>query len=347
MAIYFCELSDERHVSKKLEIRPLQKFNREMVLDRQDKMVAEIKKLCQEKNAVILAHYYQIPEIQELADFVGDSLALAQEAAKTDADIIIFAGVHFMAETAKILNPSKMVLEPEPNAGCSLDDSCPPLDFAAFKAKHPNHTVVTYVNCSAEVKAMSDISCTSSNAVAVIESIPKDQKIIFAPDKNLGAYLAKKTGRDLTIWDGACTVHEAFGRDKIQSLKKQYPEAKFIAHPESEEIILEMADYVGSTSGLLKYVKTTDFDTYIVATEVGILHEMRKDNPGKKLIAAPANEDNTCACSECDFMKMNTIEKIYTCIKNNSNQVHIPEETSKKALKPILKMMALSKTRVN
>ena len=307
----------------------------------------EIRKLSASKNAVILAHYYQVPEIQEVADFVGDSLALAQEAAKTEADILVFAGVHFMAETAKIINPNKMVLEPEPKAGCSLDDSCPPDLFREFKDRHKDHVVVTYVNCSAEVKALSDISCTSSNAINVINSIPKDQKILFAPDKNLGAYLQKETNREMTIWDGACTVHEAFCRDKIQDLKLKHPNADFIAHPESEEAILEMADYIGSTKGLLEYVQKSDKQEFIIATEAGILHEMKKMNPHKKLIAAPINEDNTCACSECDFMKMNTLEKIYTCLKNESNQVQVPEHISEKAIHPIKRMLSISAAQSN
>ncbi len=303
---------------------------------------SDIRTLCAKNNAVILAHYYQVPEIQEVADFVGDSLALAQIAEQTDADIIVLAGVHFMAETAKILNPSKLVLEPEPEAGCSLDESCPPLDFAAFKAQYPDHVVVTYVNCSAEVKALSDICCTSSNAVKVIESIPEDRKILFAPDKNLGAYLAKTTGRDMVIWDGACTVHEAFCRDKIQDLKTQNPGAKFIAHPESEEAILEMADFIGSTSALLSYAKSTEEKTIIVATEAGILHQMTKENPHKKLIAAPINEDNTCACSECPYMKMNSLQKIYNVLKNKSNQVDISEEIIDRARLPIDRMLQIS-----
>jgi len=314
-----------------------------MTTEAQKTLLSEqIRALCAEKNAVILAHYYQVPEIQEVADFVGDSLALAQIAAETDADIIVLAGVHFMAETAKILNPTKMVLEPEPEAGCSLDDSCPPVEFAAFKAKYPDHVVVTYVNCSAEVKALSDICCTSSNAVKVIESIPENQKILFAPDKNLGAYLEKVTGRDMVIWDGACTVHEAFCRDKIQDLKTQNPGAKFIAHPESEEAILEMADFIGSTSALLSYAKSSPEKTIIVATEAGILHQMTKENPHKKLIAAPINEDNTCACSECPYMKMNTMQKIYNVLKNETNQVHISSEIIDRALLPIERMLAIS-----
>ncbi len=317
-----------------------------MTTEDQNKLLsAKIKALCKQKNAVILAHYYQVPEIQDVADFVGDSLALAQIAAKTDADIIVLAGVHFMAETAKILNPTKMVLEPEPEAGCSLDESCPPQQFAAFKAQYPEHVVVTYVNCSAEVKALSDICCTSSNAVNVINSVPADKQILFAPDKNLGAYLEKVTGRDMVIWDGACTVHEAFCRDKIQDLKQQNPGAKFIAHPESEEAILEMADFIGSTSALLKFAKESPQETIIVATEAGILHQMKRENPQKKLIAAPINEDNTCACSECPYMKMNSLEKIYLVLKNETNQIHIPADIIDRARLPIERMLAISEVK--
>ena len=264
-----------------------------------------ILKLKKEKNAVLLAHYYQEPAIQDLADYLGDSLYLAQQAAKVEADIIVFAGVHFMAETAKIINPSKKVLLPDLKAGCSLADSCPPSDFASFKALHPQAIVVTYINCSAEIKALSDIVCTSSNAKKVIESIPIDQEIIFAPDKNLGRFLIKETSRDMILWDGACIVHEAFSFDKIVSLSQQYPKAKFIAHPESESPILEIAHYVGSTSGLLEFVQTDAADSYIVATEAGILHEMQKKCPQKTFIPAPV-EDDTCACRECAFMKLNT-----------------------------------------
>ncbi len=273
-------------------------------------IVDEITRLKKDKNAVLLAHYYQEDAIQDLADFLGDSLYLAKAAATVDADIIVFAGVHFMAETAKIINPSKKVLLPDLNAGCSLADSCSPNDFAAFKALHPEAIVVTYINCSAEIKALSDIVCTSSNAVKVIESIPKERPIIFAPDKNLGRYLIKETGREMILWDGSCIVHEAFSFDKIVELAQQYPKAKFIAHPESESQILDIAHYIGSTSGLLNFVQHDDADTFIVATEAGILHEMKKRAPSKVFIPAPVNDD-TCACSECAFMKLNTLEKLY------------------------------------
>jgi quinolinate synthase len=299
-----------------------------------------ILKLKKEKNAVLLAHYYQEPAIQDLADYLGDSLYLAQQAAKVEADIIVFAGVHFMAETAKIINPSKKVLLPDLKAGCSLADSCPPSDFASFKALHPQAIVVTYINCSAEIKALSDIVCTSSNAKKVIESIPIDQEIIFAPDKNLGRFLIKETSRDMILWDGACIVHEAFSFDKIVSLSQQYPKAKFIAHPESESPILEIAHYVGSTSGLLEFVQTDAADTYIVATEAGILHEMQKKCPHKTFIPAPV-EDDTCACSECAFMKLNTLEKLYNCLRFEQPEIELAPDLIEKAKMPILKMLAI------
>ena len=299
-----------------------------------------ILKLKKEKNAVLLAHYYQEPGIQDLADYLGDSLYLAQQAAKVEADIIVFAGVHFMAETAKIINPSKKVLLPDLKAGCSLADSCPPSDFASFKALHPQAIVVTYINCSAEIKALSDIVCTSSNAKKVIESIPVDQEIIFAPDKNLGRFLIKETGRDMILWDGACIVHEAFSFDKIVSLSQQYPKAKFIAHPESESPILEIAYYVGSTSGLLEFVQRDTADSYIVATEAGILHEMQKKCPHKTFIPAPV-EDDTCACSECAFMKLNTLEKLYNCLRFEQPEIELAPDLIEKAKMPILKMLAL------
>ena len=299
-----------------------------------------ILKLKKEKNAVLLAHYYQEPAIQDLADYLGDSLYLAQQAAKIEADIIVFAGVHFMAETAKIINPSKKVLLPDLKAGCSLADSCPPSDFASFKALHPQAIVVTYINCSAEIKALSDIVCTSSNAKKVIESIPVDQEIIFAPDKNLGRFLIKETGRDMILWDGACIVHEAFSFDKIVSLSQQYPKAKFIAHPESESPILEIAHYVGSTSGLLEFVQRDTADSYIVATEAGILHEMQKKCPHKTFIPAPVDDD-TCACSECAFMKLNTLEKLYNCLRFEQPEIELAPDLIEKAKMPILKMLAL------
>ncbi len=303
--------------------------------------VDEINKLRKEKNAIILAHYYQEDAIQDIADFVGDSLALAQKAAETKADIIVFAGVHFMAETAKILNPTKKVLLPDLKAGCSLAESCPPSDFEEFKKQHPNHLVVSYVNTSAEIKALTDIVCTSSNAEKIINSIPKEQPIIFAPDKNLGSWLIKKTGRDMLLWDGACMVHEAFSIDKILNLYAENPDAEIIAHPESEEHLLRVAKYVGSTSGLLNYVKTSKAQKFIVATEVGILHKMKQEAPGKILIPAPV-EDDTCNCSECFYMKMNTMKKLYVCLKYELPEIIIDQNLSKKALAPIQKMLELS-----
>lgn len=301
----------------------------------------EIRRLLKKKNAVLLAHYYQEPAIQELADFVGDSLALSQEAARTNADMIVFAGVHFMAETAKILNPDKKVILPDLEAGCSLAESCPAVAFEPFVNAHPDHVVVTYVNCSAEIKALSDIVCTSSNAKRVIESIPKDKPIIFAPDKNLGAYLMKETGRDMLLWDGACMVHEAFSLEKIMNLAKEHPKAKFIAHPESSPEILQIATYIGSTAGMINHVKTSDHTEFIVATEAGILHEMQKAVPHKKLIPAPAAEDNTCACSECAFMKLNSVEKLHRCLVNESPEITVDENIRKRALVPIERMLSL------
>jgi quinolinate synthase len=300
----------------------------------------EIEKLKRKKNAVILAHYYQEPDIQDIADYIGDSLGLSQQAAKTDADIIVFAGVHFMAETAKILSPTKKVLLPDIKAGCSLADSCPPHLFKKFKEKYPDHLVITYVNCTAELKALSDIVCTSSNAVQIVESLPKDQKIIFGPDKNLGAYVAKKTGRDLVLWNGACMVHEIFSKEKIIRLKERHPGAKLLAHPECEDVILQMADYIGSTTGILKYAGKHDDKEFIVATEAGILHQMQKENPGKVFIPAPPN--NSCACNDCPHMKRNTLEKLYLCLKNESPEITVPQHIIEKAVKPIERMLEIS-----
>lgn len=304
--------------------------------------VAEIKRLKKEKNAVILAHYYQEPVIQDLADYVGDSLGLSYKAAETDADLIVFAGVHFMAETAKILNPSKKVILPDLKAGCSLADSCSAEDLAAFKKKYPDHLVITYVNTSAEVKAISDLCVTSSNARKIVDSVPLDQPIIFAPDKNLGAWIQKETGRDMVLWDGACIVHEAFSMDKLLAVHKEHPKARIIAHPESEAHLLKIAEYVGSTAGLINYVKESPADEFIVATEAGILHEMQKEVPNKHLIPAPAKENNTCACSECAYMKMNTLEKLYTCMKYELPDVHVDEAIQKRALLPIQRMLEIS-----
>lgn len=304
-------------------------------------LFTEIDKLRKEKNAIILAHYYQEPDIQDIADYIGDSLGLAQKAATTDADIIVFAGVHFMAETAKILSPEKKVLVPDMKAGCSLSDSCPPHLFAAFKAKHPNHIVVSYINCSAGIKALSDIICTSSNARAIIDSLPPDQEIIFAPDKNLGAYLNKVTGRNMLLWNGACMVHEIFSQEKIFRLKQRHPEAKLIAHPECEDAVLQMADFVGSTTALLNYTRKDTATTFIVATEAGILHKMIEASPNKTFIAAPP--DNSCACNECPHMKRNTLEKIYNCLKYEIPELIMDEELRLAALKPINRMMEISK----
>ncbi|WP_147677247.1 quinolinate synthase NadA [Algibacter pacificus] len=306
-------------------------------------LVKEINRLKKEKNAVILAHYYQDSEIQDIADYVGDSLGLSQKAAETDADIIVFAGVHFMAETAKILNPSKTVLLPDVNAGCSLADSCQPADFEAFTKQHPNHVVITYVNCSAEIKALTDIVCTSSNALKIVQSIPKETPIIFAPDKNLGQYIINETGRDMLLWDGSCIVHEAFSIDKLIELHKKYPEHKIIAHPESETHILDTATYIGSTSGMINFVKEHANEKFIVATEAGILHKMQEAVPNTELIPAPAKDDNTCACSECHFMKMNTMQKLYDCLLNESPQIEIDKKISERALLPIERMLELSK----
>ncbi|UFH47843.1 quinolinate synthase NadA [Flavobacterium galactosidilyticum] len=303
----------------------------------------KILALKKEKNAVILAHYYQEAAIQDVADYVGDSLGLSQEAMNVNADIIVFAGVHFMAETAKILNPTKKVILPDLKAGCSLAESCPPDLFGEFTAAHPDHIVITYVNCSAEVKALSDIVCTSSNAVKIVQSIPKDTPIIFAPDKNLGKYIISETGRDMLLWDGSCVVHEAFSLDKLIEVHKLHPDATIIAHPESETHILETASYIGSTAGMIDYVKTNSNAKFIVATEAGILHKMQQEVPHKILIPAPAKDDNTCACSECGYMKMNTLQKLYDCLLNETPEIDVPENIRKKALLPIERMLELSK----
>jgi len=305
-------------------------------------LIQEIIRLKQEKNAVILAHYYQNEEIQEIADFIGDSLELSKKAQNTNADVIVFAGVHFMAETAKILNPDKKVVLPDFNAGCSLADGCNPKDFKLFKEKYPDHVVVTYINCSAEIKAMSDLVCTSSNAAKIIGSIPSDKEIIFAPDKNLGSYLKKETQRELILWDGSCVVHEAFSLDKLVDIYNKNPNAKIAAHPESESHILKAAHYIGSTSGIINFIKTDPAAVFIVATEAGILHELSKAVPEKTLIPAPSTEDNTCACSECAYMKVNTLEKLYWCLKNESPEILINEPLRIEALKPIQRMLELS-----
>jgi quinolinate synthase len=303
-------------------------------------LFTEIKRLKKEKNAIILAHYYQEPDIQDVADFIGDSLGLAQQAAKTNAAMIVFAGVHFMGETAKILNPAKKVLLPDLKAGCSLSDSAPPALFKQFRDKYPDHIVITYINCSAGMKALSDIICTSSNAQAIIESLPKEQKIIFAPDKNLGAYLNKKTGRNMILWNGACMVHEIFSLEKITKLKIRHPKAKVIAHPECEEAVLSVADYIGSTTGLLNYSRRSDANEFIVVTETGILHQMQKDSPNKIFIPAPPT--NNCACNDCPYMKLNTLEKLYLCMEYELPEITMDEHLRIAARKPIERMLAIS-----
>jgi quinolinate synthase len=299
-----------------------------------------IQTLKKEKNAILLAHYYQDADIQDIADYIGDSLGLAQKAQSTEADMIVFAGVHFMAETAKILNPSKKVVLPDLKAGCSLADSCPADDFAAFKAQHPDYVVISYINCSADIKALSDYICTSSNAEFIVNSVPADKGIIFAPDKNLGAYLIKKTGRDMILWDGACMVHEIFSLEKILRLKEKHPEAKIIAHPECEAHILEHAEYIGSTTALLKYTMEDSASAYIVATETGILHKMQLSSPNKTFIPAPPN--NACACNDCPHMKRNTLEKIYLCMKYEQPEILMEEQLRLKAKLPIDRMLEIS-----
>lgn len=303
-------------------------------------LFAEIEKLKKEKNAIILAHYYQEPDIQDVADFIGDSLGLAQKAEKAEADIIVFAGVHFMAETAKILNPGKKVLLPDLNAGCSLSDSAPPELFRKFREKYPGHTVISYINCSAGIKALSDIICTSSNAQKIVESLPADQPIIFAPDKNLGAYINKKTGRNMVLWNGACMVHEIFSLEKLTRLKIRHPKAKVIAHPECEEPVLALADFIGSTTGLLKFTQQDSRNEFIVVTETGILHQMQRLNPEKTFIPAPPN--NSCACNDCPHMKLNTLEKLYLCLKYELPEIIMDEELRLAAKKPIDKMLKIS-----
>ena len=304
-------------------------------------LVEEIIRLKKEKNAIILAHYYQESEIQDIADYIGDSLGLSQQAAKTEADIIVFAGVHFMAETAKMLSPEKKVLLPDLKAGCSLADSCPPDLFGKFKEIHPEAVVVSYINCTAELKTMTDICCTSSNAVHVINSIPEDKEIIFAPDRNLGAYLKKKTGRDLILWNGTCMVHEIFSHEKIAKLQAHHPKAKFIAHPECEDHLLNMADFIGSTSQLLRYTKENPASEFIVATEVGIIHQMELASPEKRFIPAPPS--NLCACNECPHMKRNTLEKLYLCMQYEQPEILLPQWVIEKGISSINRMLDISK----
>lgn len=310
-------------------------------VDKSINIVDEINRMRKEKNAVILAHFYQEGEVQDIADFVGDSLGLSQQAAKTEADIILFAGVHFMAETAKILAPEKKVLIPDLQAGCSLADSCPPEDFAAFKEKFPGHTVISYVNTTAEIKALTDIICTSTNAVQIVESLPEDEKIIFAPDRNLGNYIKSMTGREMVIWDGACHVHEEFSLERILELKKQNPDAEIIAHPECEKQILIVANHIGSTTSLLNYTAKSSSKSFIVATESGILHQMRKYSPQKLFIPAPP-KDSTCACNDCKFMKMITLKKIYNTLKYELPEITLERDLMDKARGSIIRMLEIS-----
>lgn len=304
-------------------------------------LISEIERLKKEKNAVIMAHYYTNGEIQDIADCVGDSLALAQWAAKTDADIIVLCGVHFMGETAKILSPNKKVLVPDMEAGCSLADSCPADEFAKFVAQHPDHTVISYVNTTAAVKAHTDVVVTSTNAKQIVESFSKDQKIIFGPDKNLGSYINSITGRNMLLWNGACHVHEKFSVNKILDLKKQYPDAQVLVHPECKDVVVRLADKVGSTAGLLKYAISSECNTFLVATESGILHEMQKAAPSKNFIAIPP-VDSTCGCNDCAYMKLNTLEKLYNVLKNEGPEVIVDDAVREKAVKPIHKMLEIS-----
>ena len=304
-------------------------------------LIKQIKIVRQNKNAIILAHFYQVPEIQDIADFVGDSLALAQQALKTDADIILFAGVHFMAETAKMLNPEKKVILPDLEAGCSLADSCPPDEFKKFKQEHPDHIVISYINCSAEIKALSDIICTSSNAFKIVESFPKGQQLIFAPDKNLGAYINNITGRNMVLWNGSCEVHDIINTEAIIDLKKAHPDAKLLAHPECKAIVLELADFVGSTTALLNFSKTDPSKKFIIATETGILHAMKKASPEKEFYIVPTDE--TCSCNDCPYMKKNTLEKILAALETEMPEIILDKHLIEKAKRPVLKMLELSR----
>jgi quinolinate synthase len=310
-------------------------------VDKSLDLVREIEKLKKEKNAIILGHFYQLPEIQDISDFIGDSLALSQQAAATKADIIVFAGVHFMAETAKLLCPNKKVIIPDLMAGCSLADSCPADKFQKFKDNYPDHVVISYINTTNEIKALSDIICTSSNAVQIVNSVPKEKKIIFAPDKNLGDYINKLTGRNMVVWPGACHVHKRFSVERILQLKKDHPSALIIAHPECERDVLILADHIGSTSALLKFTKDNKAKTFIIATETGILHQMQKANPGKVFIPAPP-DDATCACNDCSFMKLITLEKVYNSLKFEIPEVFVTDDMRDKALRPVLRMLEIS-----
>jgi quinolinate synthase len=305
-------------------------------------LFAEIDRLRRDLNAVILAHFYQDPDIQDIADFVGDSLALSQQAAATEAEVIVFAGVHFMAETAKILNPRKQVLLPDLEAGCSLADGCPPDEFAEFLKGYPDHKVISYINCSAATKAMSDVICTSSNAVRIVASFPADQPIVFAPDRYLGDWVSRSLGRDLVLWPGSCEVHEMFSEKKLVELKVAHPDAVVAAHPECPEAVLQHADYIGSTSGILAFARETSARRIIVVTEPGIIHQMQKENPDKELIPAPGN-DETCNCNECPYMKLNTLEKLYLCMRDRTPEISVEEALARKALAPIDRMLELSR----
>lgn len=304
-------------------------------------LIERISLLKKEKNAIILAHFYQIPQIQDIADYIGDSLGLAQKAAESKADIIVFAGVHFMAETAKILNPRTKVVLPDLNAGCSLADSCPADKFSEFKSKYPDHMVISYINCSAEIKTMSDIICTSGNAVQLVESLPIEQKIIFAPDKNLGAYINQVSGRNMVLWNGSCEVHDVLSTEAVIKLKIDNPDAKLIAHPECKAQVLELADYVGSTTAMLNFTMKDTAQRYIVATETGILHQMKKNSPEKEFLIVPTDE--TCSCNDCPYMKMNTLEKLYLCLKKETPEIILDEDVIRKAEKPINRMLEISK----
>ena len=312
-----------------------------MNLKNNSDIAQKLSDLKTKKNAIILAHYYQVPEIQDVADYIGDSLGLAQKAVETDADIIVFAGVHFMAETAKILNPTKKVVLPDLEAGCSLADSCPPDKFASFKAKYPDHIVISYINCSAAIKTMSDVICTSGNAVKIVESFPKEQKIIFAPDKNLGGYINSVTGRNMVLWEGTCEVHDILSTEAVINLKIENPDAKLIAHPECKAQVLELADFVGSTTAMLKFTQKDDSKKFIVATETGILHQMRKDSPGKEFLIVPTDE--TCSCNDCPYMKMNTMQKLYDCMNNETPEITLPDDVIEKARLPIERMLDISR----
>jgi len=304
-------------------------------------LVEKILHLKQQKNAVLLAHFYQVPEIQDIADYVGDSLGLAQKASASDVDMIVFAGVHFMAETAKILNPNTKVVLPDLEAGCSLAESCPKDKFSAFKAKYPDHMVISYINCTADIKTMSDLICTSGNAVQLVESFPKNQKIIFAPDKNLGGYINKITGRNMVLWDGTCEVHDVLSTEAVIQMKVENPDAKLIAHPECKAPVLELADYVGSTTAMLNFTSKDDAKKYIVATETGILHQMKKNSPEKEFLIVPTDE--TCSCNDCPYMKLNNLEKLYLCMENEIPEITLTEDVINKAQTPINKMLDISK----